>query len=378
MITSFKKTIFTLLTAVLGSLTSCSGQQTNSYPQCKGGLKQSQQIRRDTIALPKGADPQAMFRCSFKDKEGNMWFGTTGTGLYKWDSEAFVCFTIAEELGHITIYSITENSNGQIWIATDQGVFFKNGEVFMPLHIPGLEKAPAYCILGDRHGNVWFVTENKGLWRYDGKTFKNYVLQNKVWIEAVKGNTLIDNHSHDLVQSLLEDRQGNIWISGIGAPLSYYDGRTFHALSDLFEKTTTKGPDNTNLTSGHIFQFLEDQKGNIWMATRDNGICRYNGQIVERFSVNEGVANNGATCIYEDPKGNIWFGSLGIAGTGGGGQRGLTLYDGMRFRTIPTSGMRNNQVWTLEGDNAGNIWIGTKEFGLYRYDGKVFAAFTTP
>jgi len=35
-------------------------------------------------------------------------------------------------------------------------------------------------------------------------------------------------------------------------------------------------------------------------------------------------------------------------------------------------GMRNRQVWTVIEDNTKNIWVGTKEFGLYRYNGKEF------
>ena len=38
--------------------------------------------------------------------------------------------------------------------------------------------------------------------------------------------------------------------------------------------------------------------------------------------------------------------------------------------------MRNNQVWSILEDNSGGIWVGTKEFGLFRYDGKVFTEMT--
>ena len=66
--------------------------------------------------------------------------------------------------------------------------------------------------------------------------------------------------------------------------------------------------------------------------------------------------------------GNIWFGSLGKAGTGGTGLKGVMVYNGKTFRHISSKGMRNNQVWTVIEDNSGNVWIDTKEFGLFRYD----------
>ena len=84
-----------------------------------------------------------------------------------------------------------------------------------------------------------------------------------------------------------------------------------------------------------------------------------------------------ASCLYEAKNGNIWFGSLGKAGTNGNGLKGITVYDGKTFKPISSLGMRNNQVWTVVEDNEGNVWVGTKEFGLYRYDGKTFTEFTT-
>ena len=70
------------------------------------------------------------------------------------------------------------------------------------------------------------------------------------------------------------------------------------------------------------------------------------------------------------------MGSLGKSGTRGEGLKGLTVYDGKTFATIPSSEMRNNEVWTVIEDNKGIIWVGTREFGLFKYDGKKFKEVT--
>jgi len=325
-----------------------------------------------------------MFRSSFKDKEGNLWFGTSGAGLYKWDGKLFTRFAEESGLKDMIICSIAQDKEGRMWLATDVGVFYSDkgkfselpfatevNNQFIQTNSSNTKKTQAYCILCDRNGNIWFCTENKGLWKYDGKSLKQFTSSGNSWVENSTNNQLSNKRS-GLIQSLLEDHKGNIWVSAIGAPLCYYDGSTFHSLYDEFQKTTDKNKQGINMTSGHIFQMLEDRNGNIWMATRDNGICRYNGKIIERFAEKDGVDDNGAICMYEDKEGNIWFGSLGIAGSNGNGKRGLIMYNGKTFRRIPTDKMDNNQVWTIIRDNSQAMWIGTKEFGLYRYDGSSF------
>ena len=122
---------------------------------------------------------------------------------------------------------------------------------------------------------------------------------------------------------------------------------------------------------------MEHKSGDIWMDTRFGGVFRYNGNKIDCLTEKDGIADNSASSLVEGKDGTIWFGSLGIAGSRGNGLKGITKYDGKIVTAIPSTGLRNNQVWTIAEDNSGNIWVGTKEFGLYRYDGEMFTEFTT-
>ncbi|WP_435354946.1 ligand-binding sensor domain-containing protein [Emticicia sp. SJ17W-69] len=329
------------------------------------------------ISLPDGISSQTMFRCSMKDKDGNLWFGTTGAGVYKYDGKLFTHYSEKEGLSSNFVVSIAQDIKGSIWVATNDGLCYSDGNNFERLVIHNFEspksniitnnlpakKIQVFCVIGDKNGNIWFGTESEGLWKYDGHQLTNFKYADSKWKEVNNMSSI--NYQHQgFVSAIVEDKKGNIWFSSSTNGLNYYDGKSFVVVGK-------------NSSAIHTLQLIEDTIGNIWMATRLNGICRYNGKTLESFLEKDGVSDNMASSLYEAKNGKIWFGSLGKAGTSGGGLKGITVYDGNNFTPIASTGMRNNQVWTIIEDNIGNIWVGTKEFGLYRYDGTTFTEFTT-
>lgn len=80
--------------------------------------------------------------------------------------------------------------------------------------------------------------------------------------------------------------------------------------------------------------------------------------------------------ILADKAGNIWF-SGNEHDNGYGGNGGVWCYDGKVFKNFTTKdGMGDYGVWCIIEDRAGNIWFGTRNVGLYRYDGKTFTEFS--
>ena len=66
-------------------------------------------------------------------------------------------------------------------------------------------------------------------------------------------------------------------------------------------------PSQDHITDDMIFSMTEDNSGNIWFATRNHGICYYNGKIFTSIAINEGFDSGGATAILQDDKNNFWF-----------------------------------------------------------------------
>jgi len=59
--------------------------------------------------------------CMLQDKNGNIWFGTKGGGVSKYDGSEFMTYTEKQGLPNNFVVSIVEDKNGSIWFGTDGG-----------------------------------------------------------------------------------------------------------------------------------------------------------------------------------------------------------------------------------------------------------------
>ena len=73
--------------------------------------------------------------------------------------------------------------------------------------------------------------------------------------------------------------------------------------------------------------------------------------------------------IFQDSKGNLWFGTI---------DEGVVKYDKktLTYFSAP-DGFVNNSVFAIAEDKMGNLWFGTDQ-GVYKYDGKAFKHFDVP
>lgn len=211
----------------------------------------------------------------------------------------------------------------------------------------------------DKAGNIWFGTTGAGAIRFDGKYFNHISTK--------------DSSNNNIVYPLLEDKQGYIWF-GTTVGIYRYDGKTFSNIpitmvSDNLQKTALNNSVKT--TSISVISATEDRKGNIWFGTETSGIYLYDGKKLINFLSQKEVLNNGGlklntiTNILEDKKGNIWFASWN--------NEGLCFYDGKSIiNYTPKNGLGDDMIYSLSEDEIGNIWIGTRNHGVWRYDGKSF------
>jgi len=130
---------------------------------------------------------------------------------------------------------------------------------------------------------------------------------------------------------------------------------------------------HTNL-NGMVREFVrtmyQDKKGNYWFGTNGDGIIRYDGQTLETITI-EGI-NPGMRVmeIVEDKAGNIWFGT----------SDGLIKYNGEKFTTFSKNeGLPgyDEEIWGLTIDKNGLIWVGSIG-GVSHFDGEKFIPFSLP
>lgn len=137
-----------------------------------------------------------------EDKKGNIWFGTDGYGISKYDGKNFSHLTTKEGLCDNTIYDLMEDSKGNIWIGTMHGGISKfNGNAFINYTkdgiIEGFEVGGFY---EDKHANIWFAAEHNGVYRYNGKSFTSFNTEN--------------GPDTNGILSILQDRENRFWFGG--------------------------------------------------------------------------------------------------------------------------------------------------------------------
>lgn len=276
------------------------------------------------------------------DKSGNLWFGTYGGGVSRYDGKNFTNFTTAYGLANNTVWNITEDKNGKFWFGTENGLSLYDGKSFFSFSTDqGLSNKGIMSIIEDKRGNLWIGTFGDGIFSYDGRSFSNLTSKNGL--------------VNDFVLSIIEDNNGNIWIGTKGG-VSRYDGKKF------FNITTDQGLPNNNVSS-----ITTDKNGIFWFGT-DAGLSKYDGKVFVSFNKKHGLVNNIVLCMTEDKSGNLWIGT----------ENGVSRFDGSGFTNFTIAqGLANNNVYTITEDITGNLWFGTKGGGVSRYDGVSFTNFTT-
>ena len=267
-------------------------------------------------------------KCSIMDAKGNLWFGTYGGGVSRYDGTLFTTFTTAHGLAGNSVYSITEDKAGNLWFGTNGGrVSRYDGISFTTFtKAQGLSGNLVNCITEDKAGNLWLGTDGGGVSLYDGISFTTFT--------TAQG--LVSN----VVLSITEDKAGNLWFGTGGGGVSRYDGTSFTTF------TTVQG-----LVNNSVVSIIEDKAGNLWFGTDGGGVSRYDGISFANFTIAQGLAHNVVFNITEDKAGNLWFGTYG---------GGVSLYDGTSFTNFTKAqGLASNFVVNITEDKAGNLWFGT-------------------
>jgi len=359
--------VFTFLTILIFG-TACNGPIKKDLPKEKEHPKLIKTI----------GDPQyGNVQCSLQDKAGNLWFGTTENGLYKYDGKAFRQFLVADGLNSNSFNDILEDKDGKIWIGTNDGVCLydgtlpdSQGKTFTKIQIPLPKNLPlnknkfyqtqiVHDIMQDKAGKLWFATID-GVYVYDGKSQPNVQAGFSHFIIDEALNGFLSNN--DKAEHMLEDNAGNIWFGGRTNDGVYrYDGKSVTKLT--LEELFQDGPKPKAHNWG--WPQLQDKKGNIWFSNW-GGVYRYDPSASPKtgsksftsFTKKDGL--NNVTRIIEDKTGNLWFGA----------SDGLRRYDGKAF-TFFKDGLINPWIWTILEDKTGNLWVGTRETGLYLFDARL-------
>ncbi|GGH06651.1 ligand-binding sensor domain-containing protein [Mucilaginibacter phyllosphaerae] len=300
------------------------------------------------VTTPYG--PNGITRNIIQDHKGNIWIATFD-GVFKYDGKYFT--NITSKVTSARFFSILEDRKGNFWFGSvGSGVYYYDGKLFRHFTTEeGLLSNGAGSIYEDKKGNIWFGSG--GASRYDGKSFRNYILNGNAMYEDTNGKAIQKKQLYG-VGPIMEDKNGVFWFGADG--VFRYDGKSFTAF-------THNGKPFKNTRS-----IIKDKKGNIWLGGAE-GLWRYDGSALTHFT------QRFVGYIMEDKKGNIWISS------GRNSYQGwaLSRYDGKSLsdKTPIVTTISNKQMtFGILEDNKGDIWFGDFN-GVHRYDGKTITSFNS-
>lgn len=118
----------------------------------------------------------------------------------------------------------------------------------------------------------------------------------------------------------------------------------------------------------YVTSIFEDSKGNLWFGTLEKGIARYDGENLKYFTTKDGLPTDRVTGIIEDSNGIFWL------HTG----KGLSKYDGKNFTNFQAGDDPNSNVISkILIDSKHVFWVGTWN-GVFTFDGAAFHSFSVP
>ena len=328
-------------------------------------------VKNDTLSrLSTGPLSYPMISSMDMDEIGRLWVGTTTNGLFVYDGEQTLQFGTQEGLPSDFVRATFSDSQNRIWIGTDRGAALINESgIFNLDSLPNSPTVFTNAFFEDEHGHIWMGC-NDGLRRY------------KQEFELL---TSRQGLSHDIVQSLMQDDEGNIWVGtyrgglnrlkkgkflNISRPegisnevinVTYEDGDKVWIGSDNGLTCLSEGKLETfnigRRTAGNrIRDIYRDSKSRLWLCTYRGLVQFEDGQIVRRYTTADGLSSNNTRRIVEDQEGALWV------GTAFGLNR---LKDGKIEIFNRESGLGDLFVMSLFVDNSGKLWVGTDGGGVY-------------
>ncbi len=377
-------------------------------------------------------DRSVMVWAFVQDHEGSLWIGSTAWLTRRLPDGRLLNYSVQFGEGGNTVSALLEDSNERLWIGTRRGLIVLKPDPLSsieprrlawkrlrrsaigrgePQRLPEAHSDACLYLAADRpghddvramrrtaDGHIWVGAGAGRLIEFDGKGFRRY--------------TTAHGLTDDRVSSILEDRDGNLWLSSSGALkltrkgfITYRkeDGLAHNSVPLVFENRAgeffaVSGDWRINRFEGDRFSavrlnlpsripdsewrgyrsVIQDHTGEWWVATGE-GLFRFpkverfeqlaKARPVAHYTKKGGLADDNLTKLFEDSRGDLWISAFAP------GQEVLTRWErasGKFYRYSEGDGLSpfNAPMCFIE-DASKNLWIGFRNGGVARYrDGR--------
>ena len=193
-------------------------------------------------------------------------------------------------------------------------------------------------LMQDNNCMLWLGTSS-GIFQYNGFSMKPIHFP--------------DSIADRDVTALYQDQEDVIWI-GTRSGGVYHGSQSGKITSVQWEE---------RVSEASITGFVEDKVGQLWMSTYGKGLYMFDGARLVHLGTDTGLLDNDLYHVIADRNGRIWVAT----------DRGINIcsYDpvtGARIQKLERGKLPDQITRALHEDKDGNIWIGTYEGGIVRYN----------
>jgi ligand-binding sensor domain-containing protein len=310
-------------------------------------------------------------RSILEDSKRNIWFGSNNEGVCLLRNGELQYFTTENGLSNNQVRSIYEDNNGIIWFECGIGLSSYDGQNMT------IYKKRNYDLINDwkfTGTDLWFkgdetvgnnnVEGNPGVYQFDGKNlyYRKFPIKPKLGKE----------NAYSISTSFVKSKNGAVWF-GTYSALIGYNGKQF----EIFNNDSLGLNGTTEFL--HIRCIMEDSKGNLWIGNNCGnntvggiGVLKYDGKDFFNFTKQyqlrkEDTKANSLDRVFsmcEDSLGNIWFGTV---------ESGVWRYDGHTMKNFTKKdGLDGDMTWIIYKSKTGELWFGGGPNGVYFFNGKSF------
>jgi signal transduction histidine kinase/ligand-binding sensor domain-containing protein len=263
-----------------------------------------------------------------EDKNGVIWVGAEkpagpeGYSLYRLDQGKFAAYKQPDFVG-LALFPLFSDRQGRFWVDSDKGIW---------RILPG----PPHLVLKKPAPTSDFSEDSSG-----GLLYENQDRIRKLSADGSSEDYLDKLQKHPLIiRTMMLDREGDLWIGTRGQGIVHlHEGRI-----DRF--TSLDG-----LSSDVVESVYEDHEGNVWVAT-PRSIEKFSKPAVARLTRKQGLSGDSTFSVLRDQHQRTWIGTADGFNVFAGDQivrpnpqlpndPGLALIETKAGRLLMTTGTRN-------------------------------------
>jgi signal transduction histidine kinase/DNA-binding response OmpR family regulator/ligand-binding sensor domain-containing protein len=224
----------------------------------------------------------------------------TDDSLFKFTSAAKSISTYCKIKEQLSSKIIFETAGGRLLLGGSKGLYLLEGKENV---IPILSDIHVVSVYEDRRKNLWISTEGNGFFKLNKKfeLIKNYRHSNSDPLSL----------SSDDVRSIIEDKNGTVWIGTFTGLNKYIEP------IDNFQHFSQNISQPGSILHSSVLHVYCDLQGTIWLGTYYGGVNYFNPDI-NIYNFHYPIPNNPKTLnnaiigrMAEDDNGNLWIGTDG-------------------------------------------------------------------